>query len=82
MCANYSTETLRQNVWTSTMLSGNLHGRKRNFCIHLRPLPPIAHFLVSSSEYQAKGYADDILITTTPAKDSLLTTTAPQSVWS
>jgi len=48
--------------------------------------PPIAHFLVSSSEHQAEGYADDILITTTPANDlkdtqySLLTTTAP--VWS
>ena len=59
---------------------------KRNFSIHaLETPPPITHFLVSSSEHQAKGYADDILITTTPAndlKDSLLTTTAPPSVWS
>ena len=42
---------------------------KRNFSIHaLETPPPITHFLVSSSEHQAKGYADDILITTTPER--------------
>jgi len=34
MSANYSTETLRQNVWTSTMLSGNLHGRETFLSMH------------------------------------------------
>ena len=37
--ANYSMETLRQNILASTMLSDNLYGRKRNFSVHLRPLP-------------------------------------------